>query len=142
MLDPTGQDRRVLVATKAYGPNTDRLWGWLDALQPLTRDSWRRIQARAHTTEGAFAIAAKLVETSPPLQVGMLRVAADTGLTVATAALSDSGAARMLEATRNAGLAVFTLDLVSGEAFGGLYRPFQEALATGPIKQQTHGVVT
>lgn len=136
MLDPTSQDRGGLIATKAYGPNTERLLGWLDDLQTFTPDLWRRIQARAHTTEGALAIAAQLVEMSPPLQGGMLRVAADTGLAVATAALSDSGAARMLEATRNAGLAVLTLDLIPGEAFVELYRPFQEAIPQDPIRQR------
>ena len=42
----------------------------------------------------------------------------------------------MLTATRNAGLAILTLDLIPGELFVDLYRPFQEALPQDPIRQR------
>lgn len=129
-------DNGGLIAAKAYGPNTERVLTWLDNLQTLTPDLWRRIQARARSIPSAFATAAQVVETSPPLQAGMLRVAANTGLAVAHAALSDSEAARLLEATRNAGLAILTLDLIPSDAFVELYRPFQEALPQDPIRQR------
>ena len=125
-----------MIAAKAYGPNTERVLTWLDDLQALTPDLWRRIEARAPSTPGALATAAKVVDTSPPLQLGMLRVAADTGLAVANAALSDSDSASLLAATRNGGLAILTLDLIPGEAFVELYRPFQEALPQDPIRQR------
>jgi hypothetical protein len=129
-------DRADLIAAKVYGPNTERVLTWLDDLQILTGDIWRRIQARALTAPAAFATAAHIVETSIPLQAGMLRVAADTGLAVATAGLNQSEAAPLLVATRNAGLAILTLDLIPGEAFIELYRPFQEALPQDPIRQR------
>jgi hypothetical protein len=125
-----------LIAAGAFGPNTEKVVNWLDELQTLTPDTWRRILVRVHDSPEAFSVAAPVVEKSSELRAGMLRIATQTGRAVANAATDPAETALLLSAARNAGLAVLTVGVVPGDVFAELFKPFKDATPQDPVRQR------